>query len=559
MHYYEFVQVYEALASTTKKLEKVEILSSFLHKLKGKAEWIYLLRGKVFPDYDAREFGISDKLVIKAVSKSAGINPDEILKRLRKIGDLGEIAEELTNKKKQSALFSSKLTVDKVFNNLRKITSIEGKGAVEKKLGIISELLASCTGKEAKYIVRTLLSDLRIGVADALLIDAISKTFFPDENAKKKVEEAYELANDFALVYESASKGVSALEKITVKPGKPIKVMLAVKADNIEEAFRICEKPAAVEYKYDGFRMIISKDEGGIKLFTRRLEDVTKQFPDIVEAVKKHVKGNSFILDSEVVGYDSKTKKYKPFEAISQRIKRKYDIEKLSAELPVEANIFDIIYYNGKNLMNEKFKERRKIVEKIISKNDWMIKPAVQLIANSEAEAMKFYSKALKAGEEGIIMKNLEAFYRPGRKVGYMAKMKPSSNEFDLVIVGSEYGSGKRAGWLTSYIVACSSGDDFLEVGKVSSGLKEKEEEGLTYEEMTNLIKPLIENTEGKTVKVKPKIVVTVVYQNIQKSPAYSSGFALRFPRITHYRPDRSTTDIASLDEIKKEVKKARK
>ncbi len=462
----------------------------------------------------------------------------------------------MIQKRKQSTLFHSKLNVEKVFENLKKLVEIEGHGSVEKKLSLISELLNSASGKEAKYIVRTLLSDLRIGVADGILIEALAKAFLHEENAKEKIESALDLSNDYAEIFEALTKEKKELEKINVSPGKPIKVMLPVKVTKIEEAFRICGKPAAIEHKYDGFRVLINKDEkASISLFTRRLENVTKQFPDIIETIKNHIKAKSFIIDSEVVGFDPKTKKYKPFEAISQRIKRKYDIEKLQKELPVEINVFDIIYFNDNVTANLPFKERRKLLEKIIVPAHYKIRTASQFVTDDEKKALKFYKEALKIGEEGIIVKNLEAPYRAGRRIGYMVKMKPEIADLDLAIIGAEYGSGKRAGWLTSYILACRSNSDFLEVGKVSSGLKEKEEEGTSYKEMTRLLKPLILEEKGKEVKVKPKLIVSVTYQNIQKSPSYSSGYALRFPRITHYRPDKHINEIASLDDIKKEAK----
>ena len=559
MLYSEFVNIYESLARISGRLEKTSLLAEFLKNLKshGKSEWIYLLKGRVFPDYDPREFGISDKLAIKAIAKASGVKEEEILKRYRKIGDLGELAEEFIEKRKQSTLFHSKLETNKIFDNLKNLAEFEGKGSVEKKLSLISELLNSASGKEAKYIIRTLLSDLRIGVADGVLRDSLASAFFKEEKEMTdKIESAYDLANDYAIVFEAASKGKKELEKITITTGRPMKVMLPIKVDNIEEAFRICGKPAAIEHKYDGFRVLINKDEkGNISLFTRRLENVTKQFPDIVEIVNKNIKAKSFIIDSEVVGFNPKTKKYLPFEAISQRIKRKYDIEKLQKILPVEINVFDIVYYNNDVLANLPFMERRKILEKIIHTEKLKIRPSMQFVTDNEKKALVFYHKALKIGEEGIMIKKLDAPYQPGRRVGYMVKMKPDIADLDLVIVGAEYGSGKRAGWLTSYIVACKSNSDFLEVGKVSSGLKEKEEQGTSYEEMTKLLKPLIIEERGKEVRVKPKIVVSVTYQNVQKSPSYNSGYALRFPRITHYRPERGIHDIATLKEIEKEIK----
>ena len=559
MQYSEFVEVYELLSSTTKRLEKEKILVDFLRKLE-RSEWIYLLRGKVFADYDDREFGVSDKLAIKAIGIAFGIKEEEILKAYRKIGDLGEIAEEFAEKRRQKSLFSKKLSVSHVFSNLHKLFDAQGKGAVKSKMELIAELLGSASGKEAKYIVRTLIGQLRVGVAEGTLRDAIAIAFFGEDEKKemsKKVEEAFDMLNDFAAVLDNAKKGKKFLEKVEVVLGRPMNVMLPVKVTELSEAFRICGKPAAIEHKYDGFRVVISKNKEGVQLFTRRLENVTKQFPDVVKVVKEHVRGKEFLLDSEVVGYDSKTKNPRPFEAISQRIRRKYDIDRLEKELPVEVNVFDIIYLDGKSFMSVPFSERRKVLERVVKTVKLKIRPSKQIVTSDEKVAARFYKEALKIGEEGIMIKNLDAPYQQGRRVGYMVKLKPRVNDLDLVIVGAEYGSGKRGGWLTSYIVACKDGEKYLEVGKVSSGLKEIEgSEGTTYGEMTRILNPLIISEKGKIVRVKPKVIIAVTYQNIQGSPSYDSGFAMRFPRITNYRPDKALKDIATLEEIKKEAKR---
>ncbi|HIG52137.1 TPA: ATP-dependent DNA ligase [Candidatus Pacearchaeota archaeon] len=555
MQYSQFVELYEDLASTSKKLEKAEILSKFLPKLKGKEEFIYLLRGRVFPGYDEKEFGISTQLAIKAISKATGSTKETIVEHFKKIGDLGDVAEKLIETKKETTLVRMNLTVDKLFKNFRMLVEITGKGTVEKKVNYVVELLTSASGKSAKYIIRTVLNDLRVGVADGILREGIAKTYFKKEEKEgsELIESALDKINDFAEVLKLASKGKNELKKVEIVPGRPIKVMLPVKVTNLEEAFRICGKPLAVEHKYDGFRVLINYNGKEISLFTRRLDNVTKQFPDVVKVVKKHVNGKSFVLDSEIVGYDPKKKKYLPFEAISQRIRRKHEIDRLVKKLPVEITLFDIVYHNGQSIIDYKFKDRRKLLEKIVKSEKLKIRLSTQFVSSDKKKIMKFYKNALKIGEEGVMFKKIDAPYRPGRRVGFMVKLKPVAEDLDLVIVGAEYGKGKRSGGLTSYTLACKSGKDFLEVGKVSSGLKEKEELGTSYKEMDKLLRPLIINEIGKGVKVKPKIVLSITYQNLQPSSNYNSGFALRFPKITSYRPERGIDDIATLEEIKKE------
>ncbi|MCR4285035.1 MAG: ATP-dependent DNA ligase [archaeon] len=560
MEYSKLCDVYQALESTTKGLEKTEILANFLKKIEDEPELVYLLQGNVFADYDQRELGISHQLAIRSISKTAGILDSDVVKEFKKLGDLGKVAESiLEKKKKQTALFSKQLSTKKVVDNLTKIPTLEGKGTVEQKIGLIIELLHSATPQEAKYLIRTILGDLKIGVGSGILRDAITTYCFKPKNLEEKkefstkVQEAYDKATDFAEVFEKACK--NQLNKIKLEPGKPVKVMLFPKAKDVEDAFRIVGKPAAFEYKYDGFRVMINKDEKGwIKIFTRRLEEVTKQFPEILEYVKKNVKGSSFIIDAEAVGFDAKTKEYTDFQSISQRIKRKHQIEEMAKKFPIELAIFDIIYYEGKSLIETEFKERRKLIEKITKEIPYKIILAKQIITDDEEEVEKFYTKALEDNQEGLMGKNLSAPYKPGARVGYAVKLKPEDKDFDLVITGAEWGTGKRAGWLTSFDVSCRNNGDLLEIGKVSTGLKELKEQGLSFEEITEKLQDIIIEEHGRKMKVRPEIIVTVQYQNIQKSPTYSSGYALRFPRIKALRPDRGLDDIATIEEIEKEV-----
>lgn len=566
MLYSKLAEIYSALGSTTKRLEKIDILSKFLEYLHEKdKEVIYLLTGNIYPNYDERTIGISNQLVIKAISKAFGTPAEMVLKEWKKIGDLGEVAEKLIQSKKQSTLFSkSHLTTEKILENLRKLPELEGKGTVDKKLSLITELLASASPMEALYLTRTLIGDLRIGIQESTIRDSFVKAFFnSDKESSAKIQEAIDTLNDLAEVFLVAKKGkISEFDKIELQVGRPMKVMLGPKAESIEQAFEALGKPLAVEYKYDGFRVMIHKNKSGIKIFTRGLENVTKQFPEIKGYIEKYVKGDSFILDCEAVGYDKKNKKYTPFQAISQRIRRKYDIEKIQEELPIELNVFDIIYYNGKSLSEEPFKKRAELLRKIITPNKYKIIPSTMIIASTEEEVEAFYKKALKDNQEGVFLKNLNSTYKSGRRVGNWLKLKPSDKDLDLVITGAEYGTGKRSGWLSSFILSCQGGDssEFLEIGKVGTGIKEKDEmEGISFNELNDLLKPLIIKEEGKNVKIKPKIIVAVTYQEIQQSPNYSSGWALRFPRITALRPDKPLSDIATIHEIERDVERQKR
>ncbi len=562
MRYLKLAELYESLSSTTKRLEKTEILSEFLKELsESDREVLYLLLGDIYPEYDERKIGISSQLTIKAISKATGTEKEKVVHEWKSIGDLGKVAEKLTKNKKQSTLQSHILTTEKVLENLRKLPELEGKGTVNKKISLITELLTSASSLEALYLVRTLIGDLRIGIKESTVREAMTKAFFKgDKESAKKIQDAIDKSNDLAAVFDLVKKRkIKEIGKIKLEIGKPIKVMLAQKVKTIKEGFEAVGKPCAIEYKYDGFRLVIHKKGNNVVLFTRRLENVTKQFPEVVDYVKKYVKGNSFILDSEAVGFDRKTKEYKPFQNISQRIRRKYDIEKLVKELPVEINVFDILYYNGKSLLNEPFRKRTELIKKIIMSHPFKIIHSRQIITGDEKKAEEFYKKALRDNQEGIMIKSLDAKYNPGSRVGHMLKIKPEERDFDLVITGGEYGTGKRSGWISSFILSCRDKDKFLEIGKVGTGFKEKKEQGVSFGELTEKIKPLITAEKGKSVKIKPKIVVSVTYQEIQKSPNYSSGFALRFPRFTALRPDRSPSDITTIKEVEKDFEKQKR
>jgi len=570
MNYQKLAELYESLSSTTKRLEKTEILGKFLKQLPEKdKDVMYLLLGDIYPEYDERRIGISNQLTIQAISKATGIEKGKVVREWKEIGDLGKVAETLTKRKTQATLHKHVLTTEKVLENLRKLPDLVGKGTVSKKLSLITELLTSASPLEALYITRTLIGDLRIGVQESTIRDGLVLAFFKkDKSTSDIVQRAIDKANDISVVFGIAKKDdLQGLKKISLKIGHPIKAMLPKKVTTIKEGFKEVGKPCALEFKYDGFRMLIHKKKNEIIVFTRSLENVTKQFPEVVEYIQKYVKGENLILDSEAVGFDKKTKEYTDFQKISQRIRRKYDIDRLRYELPIELNIFDILYYNGKSQLEEPFEKRTKLLRKIVTNHPYKIISSKQLITSDEKKAEEFYKKALKNNQEGVMMKNLSSPYKPGRRVGNMVKMKPEERDLDLVITGAEYGTGKRSGWLSSFILSCKGKNkgEYLEVGKVGTGIKEKPsskengEEEITFESLTKLINPLITKEKGRLVSVKPKIVVAVTYQEIQRSPNYNSGWALRFPRFTALRPDKPLSEIATLEEIKKDFVKQKR
>jgi DNA ligase-1 len=577
MRYSSLVQVYEALEATSKRLEKTHILSEFLKEIPEKelSRTILLLRGRVFPPWDKRTLGFSSKLAVKSVAAAAGVTEREVNTAWKDAGDLGKVAVELVGKKKQATLVSQDLEVKEVFETLQKLPAMEGSGSTDRKIKTIASLLHNASGNESLFLLRTVLETLRVGVADGTLRDAIAWAFLEtksgydaeknditlDDTSREaykavveQVQRAYDRCNDFAQVAVAAkTEGLAGLEAIHLELGTPIRVMLAQREPDVASGMERVGTPAALEMKYDGFRMQVHKQGDTVTLFTRRLENVTTQFPDVVAAVKEGVSAREVLLDCEAVGYDLATKKYRPFQEISQRIRRKYEIETIQKKLPVELVVFDILYLEGEELLEQPFEERRALLERTVKNIPQSIVPSNYLKSADPVEGERFYKEAVASGNEGIMCKAFSGKYNPGSRVGHMVKVKPVLETMDLVVVAAEWGEGKRSGWLTSFTVACKDDDgDVVTIGKVGTGLKELEQEGgVTFNHVTELLKPYIVAESGRDVEVQPVIVFELAFEEIQKSPSYESGYALRFPRVIRVRDDRGPDDITELEEVR--------
>jgi len=557
MEYSILADVYEKLESVLSKLAKTDIVADLLSKASAEKlpKIVLLLQGTVFPRYSPYELGVASQMMIKAIQKATGFKAEEIENKFKKTGDLGLTAEECIKSKRQAVLFKRRLDVDLVFSNLQKLATITGEGSQEKKLNLIAELLVSAKPKEARYIVRTTLGELRVGVAEGIIRDATVNAFLLKKGMSKEeknelteiVDYSWNILSDFGEVARIAKeRGIDGLKKSRIQMGKPIQVMLGLAAESIGQVIKDFGKIAA-EYKYDGMRAEIMKKDDRIWIFTRRLADVTNQFPDLVEQCKKALKSKECIVEGEVLGIDKKTNTPLPFQALSQRIHRKYDIEKMTKEIPIQTHLFDVVYLEGKTLFDKPFHERRKILEKIVKPNPKKFELAKQLVTDDVKEAEKFYKEALAAKQEGLMLKILDAPYTFGRHVNVMYKIKPVMETLDLVIVGATFGTGARAKWLSSFVLACRDPDTgkFLPCGMMGTGLTEDQ-----FELMTEMLKPLVLEEKGRDVKIKPKIVIEVAYQEIQRSPTYESGYALRFPRMTRIRDDKGPEESDEIQRV---------
>jgi len=639
MQYKNLVDLYEFLENNPARLKKVEAIADFFEKcdLEDLPMTALLVQGTVFPSWFEKEIGIASKMMVWILSISTGFSESVIENEFKKTGDLGLVAEELMKKKRQRTLFTKPLTIRKVFENLQKIAYVEGSGSQDRKANLVSELLSSASPKEARYIVRSVLGELRIGVAEGVVRDAIAKAFFSDvvwigerieeiiksvsgksfliekgifkklkisgkeiNDFKKKnkvveadaekmkktdpwkkksgidymlfldesagnqmksmivdtIEWAWFLKPDYGEIAKIAKEsGLEGLKNIKIELGKPIYVLLAEKAPSLKDALESFEH-VGIEIKYDGMRTQIHKKGEKVWIYTRRLENVTNAFPDLVELVKKNVKAEECVIEGETIGIDPKSGRPMPFQYLSQRIHRKYDIHEMKSQIPIQVNLFDIVFLNGKMLFNKPLRERREILKSIVKVIPEKFQLAEQLVTKDLKKAEEFYQNALKAQQEGVMVKNLDAIYQPGKRVaGGWLKVKPIMETLDLAIIGAQWGTGKRAGWLGSFVLGIKDPDTgkFLSCGMLGTGIKEKkvDENDMTFEELTNILKDHIEYEKGGEVKIKPKIIIEVAYEEIQKSPNYESGYALRFPRFIRMRWDKDVKEADDLNRLK--------
>lgn len=541
MDFAAVAQTLQKLEETSSRLELTDIVTELLTNSGRDLKIVTLfVQGKIFPPWEERDLGIAQKSMIKAISTATGMPAKKVEDKIAELGDTGLAAEKLFEKKIQTTLSSKTMSLKEIYKHLDKLTHMEGKGSQERKNKYVVELLNSVSANEVKYLVRLLLGEMRIGVGEGIVRDAIAKAFdVPADEA----ERAFSMINDYPEVAEIARKdGVKGLKKIDIKLFRPLRPMLAQSVHSVEEAFD--SNCHAFQRKYDGMRMQAHIKGNEIRIFTRRLDDVTKQFPDVVEAIKG-VKCKTAIIEGETVAVD-KDERPKPFQSLSRRIKRKYEIDEMVKEIPVITYLFDCMYLDGKNLVPEPMEKRLKSLESIFTEGKHL-RLAKTLVTDDAKEAEKFYNESLKFGHEGVMCKNLDAVYKPGSRVGYMYKLKPVTETLDLAIVGAEWGEGRRANWLGSYLLACRDPDtnEFLTIGRMATGMTDE-----NLQHFTDTLKDDIEYQKGKFVKLRPRLVVEAGYQEIQKSPTYASGYALRFPKLIRIREDRDPEECDTLDRV---------
>jgi DNA ligase-1 len=546
MKYAEIAAACRNLGATPKKLKKRDVLAEFYKSCPPAklAKVVNLSLGRPVPK--EKDMGVAAELIKRIIAEAYGVGEAEVVEKFKETGDLGDAAAVFAEKR---GVRSKGLTVDDVHDKLNELPEISGGGSVERKVDLVAGLLKAAAPEEARYIIRTILGDLRIGVAHGIVRDAIAKAFGREA---EDVEKVWNIVHDFGRVAEMSKAGKMKAE---MQLFMPLRVQLAEPSPGLKEAFESF-KDAAVEQKLDGFRAQIHKSGDKVMIFSRRLEDVTDQFPDIREWSKEGLKSKECIVEGEILAVDPKTREPRPFQQLSRRIQRKYDIERMVEEIPVRIDVFDIVYMDGENLMGRSLRERWRELKRVVRESQGKFKLIEHIEPKDLAEAERFYKAALSQGMEGVIVKNLEAHYRPGRRVGFWLKVKPIMEPLDLVVVGAEWGEGKRAQWLSSYLLGARDPKTghFLETGKMASGLTEAE-----LEEMTKRLKKLIVEEHGKDVKIKPEVVIEVGYEEIQKSLKYATGYAMRFPRLLRIRDEKAPKDANTVADIERLFKQQKR
>jgi DNA ligase-1 len=552
----EFAETCQAIERISSTIDTTGKVAELLRKVDVDELPIatHFVMSEVFPTWSGKQLGIGTSLLYISLSKASGMSIKSIESLIRTTGDIGDTALLiLKEKRKNQVTFSSfleeqpELSITEVYERFKTASEATGKGSQEVKIKNLQFLFTSSTPREAKYISRLALEELRIGVGEGVVRDAIAKAFSVPADI---VEHAFMVTNDLGIVAAAAKKGgVEALGKLGIEINRPIKMMLSQISPDIDADIKDM-KEVAVEWKFDGARVQIHKNGNSVTLFSRKLENVTNSLPDLVEIVRKHIKAESAILDGEAVAVDENGRP-KAFQEILKRFRRKYDVEEKILGIPIQLNLFDIMYLNGKTLIDLPLIERRKALESCVEssvEDSKSICVDKQMITGDLAVVEKIYREALNAGHEGLMIKNPNSAYSPGKRGKNWLKKKPLMDTLDLVIVGAEWGFGRRANLIGSYSVACYDPETsrYLQVGKVGTGLSDEQ-----LKELTEIISSLMDGGEaGGVFAVRPKLVLEVAFEEIQKSPNYDSGFALRFPRFISIRDDKDPEEADTIQRI---------
>jgi DNA ligase-1 len=536
----------EKLEATTKRNAKVDLTSAFLKALNPEEvePAVSMLLGRAFPKWDQRDLEVSWATLSNILNQLTKADWNIFREAFSKTGDVGAAAEALVEQnrvKRQTTLFGdTTLTILKVRETLEAMAETTGQGSRERKERLLTTLLGAASPLEVKYLIKILIGDMRTGFNEGLMELTVSKAF---SIPLKLVQEATMLTGDIGEVAALAkAKGEKGLEAVGFKLFKPVKPMLAQTAADVREALEELGGEAAFEYKLDGARIQIHKAGDTVRIFSRRLTDVTDSLPEIVEQVRNEAKAKEAIVEGEVIAIGADGNPML-FQHLMRRFRRVHEIEEMTKEVPVKLFLFDVLYVDGQSLISMPYVERRKKLTETAPNTPL----TEQIITKDPEEAERFLREAMSNGHEGLVAKKLESPYTPGVRGKRWFKVKPVLESLDLVIVAAEYGYGRRHDWLSDYYLAARDAETgrFFPVGKTFKGLTDAE-----IMDITQRLKELTLSEEHRRVTVVPKIVVEVVYNEIQKSPKYECGMALRFARITRVRDDKTPEEADTIQKV---------
>ena len=571
MEFSIIAEIFEKMENTAKRIELTNLLVELLKKTPKKIipNVVYLLQGIIRPNFEGVELGVAEKLAIRAISKSSGLPIKKIDDEYRKGGDLGITASNILKLKTQTTFKTEKITIERVYETLFKIAKLKGKGSQDLKMKYISSLLNDATPLEAKFVLKILLGTLRLGIAENTVMDALAIAFTGKKENKEQIENAYNVSSDLGKVsLIVATDGIDGIKKFKISLFSPIRPMLADRIKSEEDAIKKMPEQFAAEYKLDGERVQIHKQSNKIILFSRRLENITQYYPDIVENIGKSLNVNEGIFEAEIVPVNENTGEFLPFQELMHR-RRKYKLEQAVLQYPITVNFFDVLYYDKKNCFDLEYSERRKILERLITEDNFS-KLIPMLLVKNENEIEDFLENSINAGCEGLMLKTTNAPYRAGTRGSNWLKLKREyrnelGDSLDLIVIGAYFGRGRRTGLYGTLLLATYNpeNDNLPSVCKVGTGFTDESLDQL-YQILSNKVtlkkNPRIISEMEADVWFEPELVLEIVASEITLSPIHKtgmdlirkgSGLALRFPKFTgKIRYEKTVEDASTDDEV---------
>ncbi len=572
MDYSEVAGSYAKLESISGRNEMTEVFAALLRKTpRGELPMlVYLTQGKLRPDYEGIELGLAEKMALRTLATASDSSPDEVYKTYVKVGDIGTAAELLLGRRSQGTLYSEKLTLERVYNTLMKVARQSGEGSVEAKLREVASLLNDASPSEAKFIIRTVTGQLRLGVADYTVLDACALAFLGEKKERTKIERAYNVHPDLGFIVRTvASRKLRGIEEVKVEVGVPIRPMLAERLDSAKSIMKkMGQKMVAAEYKLDGERLQIHKEGKKVTLFSRRLEVITNHYPDAVKLVVEHIAPKTAILEAEVVAINEDTEEYLPFQELMHR-RRKYGVDQAMADYPIALNFFDILLSGSRDVTGLPYSSRRKLLEGAV-KDTERTRPVPALRSDDPMKIEEFMEDAIQNGCEGLVVKDLESPYRAGAREFAWIKLKREykselTDTIDFPIVGAFHGKGRRVGTYGTYLLAAY--DDqrgvFSSVAKIGTGFSDDD-----LARIPKLLKPFeshvrpanVESKVDPDVWFRPHLVIETIASELTLSPIHTAGMgrvrpragiSLRFPKFTgKVRDDKRAEDATTVEEL---------